>query len=738
MAEREMKLIHQLYAESFIRRILRLVELFTNVAQTSAHPLALVSKVASPYMLYLLLNFMLIASPRTKLLSLRIVSNIINIGIPKQVFEQTIKLMEQQPDSLGNKILQSFKTSIKFENSAFLQFLFQYLLSIRSAMFDKQEVQSQGNYEISQDIARIFRRIMTTNDSANEQGKDWNSTIKNAMVNAFNSLEKLSQAEQDALFAIQIGADFTRISIGNPAITNQKQLIVVLGYSETDITGEISADNLKKHQLSYQQQSEKQNLVGLFYDPSQKDKQEIIFVAPHDVKPLLDIDKKEVLNCAKNSALLDPSVLKHFIELLVDEKNTDAAQKIHIIKALNGMMELLPKEFSELLNANQMTGRLINYYLSVFSTQKIDPSKKEQILPVNWLESKATNMRVRALENSLQLQPDKTLTCQIVDQKQLVVSQVDKKTNSFVAQNAFLLSAINLHRVNAQSKMSVHISPAHAPNRRAKATIQNGMVLVDSETLNKLDDDVLALMQGSQSILTHDIKARDFFTQVVKLALGEGQEKKDDEDEEDFKKRQAKWERVLNCVVFIVTRDDWQRIRDFGDPTKESIVKDEWVTKKKESESNFEYFLSQLRRWGGIDTDKLIWHFLQCENYEIGTLQKELPGILEKVAAEEKEYDEKVKDLEKENQTEQLAQVKTARTNLLAERAKTVEEKKQELFKATDNKSIVERLAEQALVDGPEIQTEVKIFDLLEGDKTDIEKNVEKVITDNIAKLGDN
>lgn len=87
MAENEMELIHKLYAETFIRRILRLVELFTSVAQTSAHPLGLVSKVASPYMLYLLLNFMLIASPRTKMLSLRIVSNIINIGIPAPVFE---------------------------------------------------------------------------------------------------------------------------------------------------------------------------------------------------------------------------------------------------------------------------------------------------------------------------------------------------------------------------------------------------------------------------------------------------------------------------------------------------------------------------------------------------------------------------------------------------------------------------------------------------------------------------
>ena len=63
----------------------------------------------------------------------------------------------------------------------------------------------------------------------------------------------MSAAEEDALFAIQVGADFTRISIGNPAITNQKQLIIVLGYSETDITGDIKAEDLKNHKLSYQQ-----------------------------------------------------------------------------------------------------------------------------------------------------------------------------------------------------------------------------------------------------------------------------------------------------------------------------------------------------------------------------------------------------------------------------------------------------------------------------------------------------
>jgi len=68
--------------------------------------------------------------------------------------------MQQQQNSLGSKILESVQTSISFDQSLFLQFLFKYMLSIRSAMFNKQEVQSQGQYEISQEIARIFRNIM--------------------------------------------------------------------------------------------------------------------------------------------------------------------------------------------------------------------------------------------------------------------------------------------------------------------------------------------------------------------------------------------------------------------------------------------------------------------------------------------------------------------------------------------------------------------------------------------------
>ena len=110
---------------------------------------------------------------------------------------------------------------------------------------------------------------------------------------------------------------------------------------------------------------------------------------------------------------------------------------------------------------------------------------------------------------------------------------------------------------------------------------------------------------------------------------------------------------------------------------------------------------------------------------------------MEKIATEEKEYNEKIKDLEKEGQNDQLAAVKTARADLLASRAKTVEERKSELFKATESSSIVEKLAKKAVEDGPEVDHEIEVFDLLKGEKESIEKNVIKVIEDQIAKLGD-
>lgn len=151
-----MKLIYKIYAETFVRRLLRLVEIFTSIALTSAHPLSMVSKVANPYMMYTLFNLMLVSAPRSKLIALRIIKNLISIGIPAQVFETTLNMLDQNKNSIGYRMINGVDTVVKFESSRFLTFFFNYMLSIRQGMWNNQEVQSHGSYEISQEVARLF------------------------------------------------------------------------------------------------------------------------------------------------------------------------------------------------------------------------------------------------------------------------------------------------------------------------------------------------------------------------------------------------------------------------------------------------------------------------------------------------------------------------------------------------------------------------------------------------------
>jgi len=72
LEEREFKNLGQLYSESFLRRLLRLVEIFTSIAKCSSNPLSMVQRVANPYHLSTLLNLLIISTPSIKIIMLKI------------------------------------------------------------------------------------------------------------------------------------------------------------------------------------------------------------------------------------------------------------------------------------------------------------------------------------------------------------------------------------------------------------------------------------------------------------------------------------------------------------------------------------------------------------------------------------------------------------------------------------------------------------------------------------------
>lgn len=163
LEEREFKNLGQLYSEPFLKRLLRLVEIFTSAAKCSSHPLSMVQRIANPYHISTLFHALLTTSPAIKILILKILQNIIFIGIPHEVFEEAVSIISRDEKAVGHSILHKVKSTTQFEGSLFAKFLFNYLLSLRSKMWSLSEAESEGQYAVSQLVAETLRIISSIN-----------------------------------------------------------------------------------------------------------------------------------------------------------------------------------------------------------------------------------------------------------------------------------------------------------------------------------------------------------------------------------------------------------------------------------------------------------------------------------------------------------------------------------------------------------------------------------------------
>lgn len=75
-------------------------------------------------------------------------------------------------------------------------------------------------------------------------------------------------------------------------------------------------ETLSKLSLSLYLTDPKESIVGLYYDPAAKNRQELIKLSINDVTPTVDLDKDNSQEAATNSLVNDKEVLKYFIEIL--------------------------------------------------------------------------------------------------------------------------------------------------------------------------------------------------------------------------------------------------------------------------------------------------------------------------------------------------------------------------------------------------------------------------------------
>jgi hypothetical protein len=105
--------------------------------------------VANPYHLSSLLNLLLLSSPSVKIVVLKVIQHIVKVSIPFEVFEEAVRIFTRDKNSLAHRILHQMQPEAKFEQSMFLKFLFNYLLSLRSKMWCASDAESEGQYAVS-------------------------------------------------------------------------------------------------------------------------------------------------------------------------------------------------------------------------------------------------------------------------------------------------------------------------------------------------------------------------------------------------------------------------------------------------------------------------------------------------------------------------------------------------------------------------------------------------------------
>jgi hypothetical protein len=107
--DREFKKLSQFYSESFLKRLLRLIEIFTSIATCSSRPLSMIQRVINPYYLSSLLHLLLVSSPQLKITVLKILQHIVQIQIPFDVFEEAVRVLTSDNKRWAHKLVHESK-----------------------------------------------------------------------------------------------------------------------------------------------------------------------------------------------------------------------------------------------------------------------------------------------------------------------------------------------------------------------------------------------------------------------------------------------------------------------------------------------------------------------------------------------------------------------------------------------------------------------------------------------------
>lgn len=144
-----------------------------------------------------------------------------------------------------------------------------------------------GQYAVTNEVAKTFRVVLQEGDNKNAF---WRKILQEELKRVLLKVETCTEHEIDCVMSLVQEASFKRLSTGSVGMTKDNKLLTVLGYSTQQVTKDMTLDAIKALRLKTEFSDPKQMLVGLYYDPKNPERQEVVNVYPQDVIPVTDLD----------------------------------------------------------------------------------------------------------------------------------------------------------------------------------------------------------------------------------------------------------------------------------------------------------------------------------------------------------------------------------------------------------------------------------------------------------------
>ena len=310
-----------MYHETFLFKILGMMDFYSSLSKASPSSLAFVQQFANPQKLNILIQLLMGCLSKGKIIILRIFQDLMKLDFPIEILDKAVNISVKNAEAgSGNKLdeevakLLEYESNLDLSNLPFIKLIYNMILKVQQTVWKDRETLNKGSHVLTQELVRIFKSLSQNGDKNLFIQKIVQSKIKESLL----KIQTFSGPEIEALMSIVNESSSNQIHIGASCSNPKNQVFTVIGFSDFPYSRLKQRPQEFTSQFDFDPSGRRKIAFGLYFDPNNPERQEIIDCNVRQCKFVRDINDAVLLTSAKCSPFYDKEVVAHFMSILRD------------------------------------------------------------------------------------------------------------------------------------------------------------------------------------------------------------------------------------------------------------------------------------------------------------------------------------------------------------------------------------------------------------------------------------